>query len=78
MQKKFQYVIPEKVKSKIAESRARVALLANTWHQSGNGDSQLVNKEDNETFGYFDTKLINGENEASVLSVGGKPQHLYM
>ena len=71
-------VTPEKVKSKIADSRAKVALLANAWHQSGNGDSQLVQKEGSEKFAHFDTELIDGDDRASFLPVGGKPHHLYM
>ena len=71
-------ITPQKVKSKIAESRAKVALLANAWHQSGNGDSQLVQQEDDERFGHFETDLIDGDDRASFLPVGGKPHHLYM
>ena len=71
-------ITPEKVKSKLAKSCVKVALLANAWHQSGNGDSQLVHKEDNENFAHFDADIIDGDDRASFLPVGGKPHHLYM
>ena len=71
-------VTPQKIKEKLSESRAKVVMLADAWHSSGNGSSQLVDKEENPLFGHFESDIIDGDDRAAFLPLGARPHILYM